>query len=131
MIGDQLQLALHRLADGDKAGKVAIDRKTLQCDGVGAEVRPKTRPARRIHLRVDAHLDPERGEALFHQIEQKRRRNGDAADSHRLQSRQQHGDLLLPGPRPLPVAEAGSVQEVIESDAMRLQQADIAAQLPP
>ncbi len=71
----------------------------------------------------------ELGKTPFDQFQQKRGRHGDAAHTEFAEPGQQGRHPFLPGAGPFAVAETGAVQEIVEGNAMMVEQANVALQI--
>src|SRR5450756_871693 len=114
VIRDQLKITTYRAADRRQAAEIPVDRETLQSDGIRPEILPETGTPGRIHLGINSDSYLELGETTFNQFQQKR--GG-------------YGDPVLPGVCPFEVAKTGAVQQIIEGNAMLIEQADVMSQI--
>jgi len=128
VIGDEDQIALHRLADAGQLAEVAVDGEGLQVDGVGPQLLPVLSPFHRVHLGVDANLDLEVRVALLDDLQQVGQHDGDCVHLDLAQPIQQLVESPLKGPGPLLVAQAGRVQEVVELHALSVDGGNVAGQ---
>src|ERR1039457_1944074 len=125
VVRNQFQIATDRFADGRQSAKVPVDREALQNDGIGPELLPEAGTPGRVHLRINPYSYLELGKTAFDQFQKKWRGHSDPAHAHFTQLSKQGRYFFLPGTGPFAVAETGAVQEVIERNAMTVEQTDV------
>ena len=120
----------HRFADPGKREKFPVHEEAVEDDAVRAHLLPHLRLAHAVHAREDGDPDLEPRIARLDDTEQKRGRNGDRLDADAAKPSAEVLDLRLPGPRDLPVAEAGCVEKIIEGDPGRPRVAHVRGEPP-
>src|SRR5664279_5391012 len=129
VVRDQFQVAMDRLADGSQAAKVPVDREALQHNGIRPEIFPEAGAPGGVHLGINPDSYLEFRETAFDQFQKKWSGYGDPPHAQVAQLGQQSRHPFLPWAGPFAVAEAGAVQEVIEGNAMTVEQADVTPQI--
>src|ERR1039457_6385931 len=129
VVRDQFQIATDRLANGRQTAKVPVDREALQNDGIRPEFFPEAGASGRVHLGINTDSYLERGKPAFDQFQKKWRGHGDPAHAHFTQLGKQGRHFFLPGAGPFAVAETGAVQEIVEGNALTIEQPDVIPQI--